>query len=275
MAEDAPAVPRDPWALQHLKEALDCGSRPLMCLALRRAQEARLEPGLLAQAERYMEEQELRARLSHLAQQGDLHGLREALEEAQELNLDVEHFEQHWRTMSRQAEKVRARIQQINQRSITFETAKCSNNGTWPSRAPEMTAKGHQVLDEVVVVLKEFPGLSLRLEAHSNDSNALRAKALSQQRADAVKEQLRSCGCTNWITTVAWGIGHVIKKKVVRIFPQVDLETPDLPALLQLLGETRLTDEVQDQDPQDPQDRRVSPVSHADENAVPHAFECF
>lgn len=62
---------------------------------------------------------------------------------------------------------------------------------------------------------------------------------------------------------------------MVRIFPQVDLETPDLPALLQLLGETRLTDEVQDQDPQDPQDRRVSPVSHADENAVPHAFECF
>eukprot|EP00913_Durusdinium_trenchii_P028198 g26436.t1 len=185
MAEDAPAVPRDPWALQHLKEALDCGSRPLMCLALRRAQEARLEPGLLAQAERYMEERIMGRERSAR----ELHPVRMS----STLN-----------STGGPCPGRRRRCEHASSRST---------RGASPLRPPSVrtTARGPAVLDEVVVVLKEFPGLSLRLEAHSNDSNALRAKALSQQRADAVKEQLRSCGCTNWITTVAWGIGHVIK----------------------------------------------------------------
>lgn len=234
--------PWQPWAVQHLKEALDLGSAAMVASALRRAAgqlEAEQHQGLLQEAKHFLQEQELLSTMARLAQNRDVAGLRDALEDAEHLGLDTWQFQELLHSFSRQVEKIRGRLRKIEEHLITFEAVKCQKNGTWPTVEAKLSQRGLEVIHQVAEILKDFPGLPVRIEGFSNDSNCIRGKALSQARAQLVKDCLLKSGCTNWMTIVAWGIGHEMKKKVVRIVPQVNLDDEECDStLLQLLRES-------------------------------------
>lgn len=230
-----------PWAVQHLKEALDMGSAAMVASALRRCGHLDLaeHQGILQEAEHFLQEQELLSNMARLAQNRDLAGLRDAVEDAEQLGLDTRQFQELLHSFSGQVEEIRGRLRKIEEYMITFEAVKCQKNGTWPTVEAKLSQRGLTVIHEVAEILKDFPGLPVRIEGFSNDSNCIRGKALSQARAQLVKDCLLKSGCTNWMTIVAWGIGHEMKKKVVRIVPQVNLDDEDCDStLLQLLRES-------------------------------------
>eukprot|EP00435_Cladocopium_sp_Y103_P065477 s29_g27.t1 len=190
-----------PWAVQHLQEALDMGSTAMVASALRRCAHltdlAQEHQGILQEAEHFLQEQELLSNMARLAQNRDLAGLRDALEDAEQLGLeDTWQFQELLHSLSRQVQEIRGRLRKIEEYMITFEAVKCQKNGAWPTVEAKLSQRGQEVVHQVAEILKDFPGLPVRIEGFSNDSNCIRGKALSQARAQLVKDCLLESGCT-------------------------------------------------------------------------------
>mmetsp|Transcript_5884 Transcript_5884/g.12913 ORF Transcript_5884/g.12913 Transcript_5884/m.12913 type:complete len:725 (+) Transcript_5884:59-2233(+) len=68
-----------------------------------------------------------------------------------------------------------------------------------------IAAAGRPAINRLIVVLRELPDVKLLLQGHSVHSNHTFAMRLSQLRAEAVKAELLSSGCTNSMFIKGWG----------------------------------------------------------------------
>ncbi|MBX3325606.1 MAG: OmpA family protein [Nitrospira sp.] len=69
-----------------------------------------------------------------------------------------------------------------------------------------ITAKGHAVLDHIVVLLQKVPTAPIEIASHTDIGGAAEHNLqLSRHRADAVKQYLTRQGLTNPFTTIGYG----------------------------------------------------------------------
>jgi len=217
-------------AKHNLVEALRLGAQPLVRAALKHGSSI-LDPQLVEEGEQFLKQKELLAQLQRCSQRGDAWRLEAALSQAASLGLEsehpaVEHFQGKLHGLRAKEQETQEKLSAIKLQTISFDALKCQKDGKWATMTgcTQISREGRQVIREVARCLKEYPGLAIRVEGHSNDRNPQRAKVVSQARADAVKAALQEAGCTNWMVSHGWGLAHSLRKKMVRILPSVDME---------------------------------------------------
>lgn len=77
-----------------------------------------------------------------------------------------------------------------------------------------ITAKGHAVLDHIVVLLRKAPTALIEIASHTDIGGAAEHNLqLSRHRADAVKQYLTGQGLTNPFTTIGYGSTRPLSNK--------------------------------------------------------------
>jgi len=77
-----------------------------------------------------------------------------------------------------------------------------------------ITAKGHAVLDHIVVLLRKVPTAPIEIASHTDIGGAAEHNLqLSRHRADAVKQYLTGQGLTNPFTTIGYGSTRPLSNK--------------------------------------------------------------
>lgn len=222
-ASSAPRSPRDAegmaqlTAKKNLQDALQAGDGATIRAALAQGRRLGLDRFSLEQAENFLAEKELMQSIQQASKRQDAPALEAAIAAAERRGWDERvllKYRQALKDVQSKVKVVRERLEAAMGSPISFEADSC-----------KLTEMGKQVVSNIAVILKEFPGIAIRIEGHSNINNSHRAKIMSQGRSDAVKQALKEAGCTNWMTSKGWGCAHPeVKGKVVRVLP---LLTPE------------------------------------------------
>eukprot|EP00930_Biecheleria_cincta_P038054 TRINITY_DN26146_c0_g1_i1.p1 TRINITY_DN26146_c0_g1~~TRINITY_DN26146_c0_g1_i1.p1 ORF type:complete len:910 (-),score=217.39 TRINITY_DN26146_c0_g1_i1:50-2599(-) len=205
-------------AKKNLQDALQTGDGATIRAALAQGRRLGLDRFALEQAGHVLAEKELMQNIQQACQRQDAPALEAAIAAAERRGWDERvliKYRQALKEVQSKVKVVRERLEAAMGSPISFEA----------DSPNKLTDVGKQVVSNIAVILKEFPGIAIRIEGHSNINNSHRAKIMSQGRADAVKQALKEAGCTNWMTSKGWGCAHPeVKGKVVRVLP---LLTPE------------------------------------------------